>query len=188
MDKHIYNLYDFDENDKSYIIKLSPDYYLDIFNNLDHYPIRKRDVNQHVINYIEDCSSDLPLSKNIKIEIKITRELRNPDLEERTRKGIRNYFKYILAYYSKMSKKEIHNSIVFFIIFIILTSITFFTESLNLHINRIFLRMILEGLSIGSWVFLWEAIAGLVIKNRKNRFMIKTYKRLSDTFLYFTYN
>lgn len=74
------------------------------------------------------------------------------------------------------------------LIFAIIAVATFFIESLQLNINRIFLKMILEGLSIGSWVFLWEAIAGLVIKNRENRFLIKTYKRLSKSFLYFTYD
>lgn len=184
----IYDLYDYDPKDHSYVIKISPDYYLDIFNKLDHYPIRKRDINQSVINYIEDCSEDIPLSKTIKIEIKIKKEPRNADLEERTAKGVRNYFQYILASYKKMSKTVLNTSLIYMLIFAIIAVATFFIESLQLNINRIFLKMILEGVSIGSWVFLWEAIAGLVIKNRENRFLIKTYKRLSKSFLYFTYD
>lgn len=184
----IKDLYDFDSHDQAYIIKMAPDYYLDIFNNLDHYPLRKRDINQQVINYIEDCSSDIPLTESIEIEIKIKKQLRNNELEERTRTGIHNYFSYILTFYRAKSRSVINTSIIYIIIFLILTTFTFTLDSFDIQINKIFLKTILEGLSIGSWVFLWEAIAGLVIKNKENRYMIRTYKRLSQSFLYFLYN
>jgi len=184
----INELYDYDQNDQTYIIKIAPDRYLDLFNNLDHYPIRKRDVNQHVVNYIEDCSGDIPLNEKIKIEIKIRDQSKDPDLEERTRKGIKNYFNYIHAFYKQESRKIINNSIIYFIIFTILAILTFSFEALNIGMNKIFLKTIFEGLSIGSWVFLWEAIAGIAIKNKRNRFMMRTYQRLSDSSLYFLYS
>lgn len=71
--------------------------------------------------------------------------------------------------------------------FLILTTLTFSIEALNIEFNTMLLKTILVGLSIGSWVFLWEAIAGIVIKNQENRFMIKTYKRLSECHLFFVY-
>ncbi|MBN2041106.1 MAG: hypothetical protein JW864_13770 [Spirochaetes bacterium] len=187
MKKRIHHLYDFDVSDQTYVIRISPDKYLDIFNKLDNYPIRKRDINQNVINYIEECSNDIPLSDNIKIEFQIKNEQRNIDLEERTRKGIQNFFLYELAIHKMNSLKVIKASILYVFIFTILTVTTFSIEVLNIKTGAIFFKTILEGLSIGSWVFLWEAIAGIVIKNNTNRHLIKTYKRLLKSSLVFSY-
>jgi hypothetical protein len=63
----------------------------------------------------------------------------------------------------------------------------FFIEKRYSVVNTIFLKTILDGLAIGSWVFLWEAIAGVVIRNQKNRYMIRLYKRLIKSELYFIY-
>ncbi|MEM5948231.1 hypothetical protein WKV44_06720 [Spirochaetia bacterium 38H-sp] len=183
----IAKIYDYDAETDSYIIKLSFDKYLDIFNSIDHYPIRKRDISDPVLTYIEECSEDIPFKSNIRIEIAIKREARNSELEERTIKGIKNYFKYMLFFYRKKSKSVANTSIIYFLLFGLFGFISFYTESLRLDINRIFLKMILEGLSIGSWVFLWEAIVGIAIENRENRFYVKTYKRLLDSTLVFKY-
>lgn len=180
-------LYDFDETDQSYILRLSVNKYLDIFNTLDNYPIRKRDIHPIVTNYLEDCSFDIPLSRSIKIEFRIKNELRNADLEKRTRKGIRNYFLYQLEVIRKNSNANVFKSLVYLIIFFILIAVTFTMETIQYPINRVFFRTILEGLSIGSWVFLWEAIAVLAFKNRKFRHLRKIYQRLSNTHLIFKY-
>lgn len=183
----ILELYDYDHVDKSFIIKLSPEKYLDIFNNLDYYPIRKRDISPNVINYIEDCSSDIPAAANIKIEITIKKEKKNEDVEERTRKGIRNYFLYILAIYKKNSRESIINALLYIVVFLVI-SITMFTlEATDIHISTVFLNTIKEGFSIGSWVFLWEAIASLTIKNRTNRTRMRMYHRLVKSLLVFRY-
>ncbi len=187
MRKVLNGLYDFDETDQSYVLRLSVNKYTDIFNTIDNYPIRKRDIHPGVINYLEDCSFDIPLSRNIKIEFRISNELRNADLEERTRKGIRNYFLYQLELIRKRSNANIIKSLGYLIIFFILIFVTFTLENVQHPVNRVFFKTILEGLSIGSWVFLWEAIAVLAFKNRKYRYLRKVYQRLSNTHLLFNY-
>jgi len=187
MRKVLNELYDFDETDKSYILRLSLKKYTDIFNTIDNYPIRKRDIHSGVISYLEDCSFDIPLSRNIKIEFRISNELRNADLEERTRKGIRNYFLYQLELIRKKSNANIIKSLGYFLVFLVLVSVTFTLENVQQPINRVFFKTILEGLSIGSWVFLWEAIAVLAFENRKYRYLRKVYLRLSNTHLIFKY-
>ncbi|MBN1969331.1 MAG: hypothetical protein JXR48_03725 [Candidatus Delongbacteria bacterium] len=182
------NLYDYDKNYNTYLIKLAPKKYLDIFNNLDHYPIKKRDINQDVINYIEDCSNDIPLNFNLKIEILIRNEEKNCDLEERTRKGINNYFLYSMDFYKNLSKQNIQKSIIYALVFLFFTVVTLYLQSLKLDMNKILLKTIFEGMTIGSWVFLWEAIVTFFIKNRQNHFMIKTYTRLISSEITFNYS
>ena len=187
MEKIIEYLYDYDDRDQSYVIKLNPDRYIDIFNDLDHYPIRKRDINQDVITYIEDCSHDIDLKYKIKLEIKLAQDLENKDLEERTKKGIYTYFQYMLELSRKKKRAVINRSLGFILVFILLAFVTFYIESSNVSINKVLFKTIIEGFSVGCWVFLWEAIAGLVFKNRENLITIKTYKRLLNCRIQFIY-
>lgn len=188
MNKIISFLYDFDKNDNSYIIKLSPDSYHDVFNSLDHYPLKRRDIKKEVIDYIEECSKDIPLKEKIKIEISIKNGIRSEDMEERTIKGISNNILYILDYYKRQSMNVVRMSLLYGLIFLVLVFTTFFVESLEISINKLFFKTIFEGLSIGSWVFLWEAIAGITIKNSRNIYLIMIYRRLLHSEFYFLYS
>jgi hypothetical protein len=51
----------------------------------------------------------------------------------------------------------------------------------------IFFRTAIEGLSIGGWVFLWEAIVLAFFKSRKLRTKSKRYRRLANAPITFTY-
>lgn len=187
MKQLLQGLYDFDTTDNCFIIKIAPEKYVDLFNKLDHYPMRKRDIDQNVISYIEDCSNDIPLKNRIKIEIKIKGEPQKSDVEERTTKGLVGFFKYSLHYYKKQNEAVTRTSSLYVVLFVLLTLLTFYLEAKRYYVDRILFKTILEGCSIGSWVFLWEAIAGMLIKNKKNRFMIKTYKRLASSGIYYVY-
>lgn len=160
---------------------------MDVLCTLDHYPIRKRDIDENVIHYIEECSRDIPLNKSIKMEIKIKGQARDAELEDRTRKGMNNYFSYIQYVYKKKSKSTMNTSFLYLLVFVVLTMLTLSVEALNIKINIILSKTILEGLSIGSWVFLWESIAGILIKNKENRYMVNIYKRLATCQLFFVY-
>ena len=127
--KHLLQeVYDFDINDNSFIIKIAPEKYVDLFNKLDHYPIKKRDIDQNVITYIEDCSSDIPLNRKSKIEIMIKDDMQNNELEQRTTKGMNSYFKYSLLYYKNQEMNIFKESSIYFVLFIVITLFTFYLE------------------------------------------------------------
>jgi hypothetical protein len=177
MNKLIHYLYDFDKEDKTYVIRLSVPQYTALFNKFDYYPIKKREINDRVISYIEDCSTDIPLKAKIKIVITIKQE-KDKDIEDRVRLGIYHNFLYLLDVYREQSKEVKKVSALYVVVFLLLTLASVWLESLHLPLNKIFFDTLLKGLSIGSWVFLWEAIASIVFRNSKNRYYIKIYKRL----------
>jgi len=177
MNKLIHYLYDFDKEDKTYVIRLSVPEYTALFNKFDYYPIKKREINDRVISYIEDCSTDIPLSAKIKIVITIKQE-KDKDIEERVRLGIYHNFMYLLDVYREQSKEVKKVSVLYVVVFLLLTLLSVWLESQQIPLNKIFFDTLLKGLSIGSWVFLWEAIASIVFRNAKNRYYIKIYRRL----------
>jgi hypothetical protein len=181
-------IYDFNESENAFIIKLSPDSYLDIFNKLDHNPIRKKDLNQNVINYIEDCSDDIPLDKDIILEIKIKKDFYSKDLETRARKGLVNYFEYMVEYYRLKMKAQRSTSLFFAALFIILATFSLTITPLALDSKNILFQTLVQGISIGSWVFLWEAIVGVTIKYKPYRTQCRFYKRLFNAKIIFINN
>ena len=113
MNKILRKIYDFSESDNAFIIKLSPDSYLDLFNKLDHNPIRKKDLNQDVINYIEDCSNDISLDKNIILEIKNqeSRSFQRP--RKQSQKRIAELFRVYVRILSTKNEKTAVDFIAF---------------------------------------------------------------------------
>ena len=77
---------------------------------------------------------------------------------------------------------------IFFIgfsLFIILAVLSLVLAPYATASNNIFLQTLVRGISIGSWVFLWEAIVGVTIKYRPNRMLYRRYKRLLNAKIIF---
>ncbi len=185
MNKILQKMYEFSENDNAYIIKLSLNSYMDIFNRIDNNPISKKDLNQSVVSYIEDCSEDISLDKDIMLEIKIKRDLYSADLEKRALRGLMNYFEYMQEYYWLEMKKKVRTTMLFIAFFVILATLSysidsFAINSFSIDSKNIMFRTFKQGISIGSWVFLWEAIVGITIKYKPTRTFYLFYRRLKN--------
>ncbi len=185
MNKIFQKMYEFSEKDNAYIIKLSLNSYLDMFNRIDNNPISKKDLNQSVVSYIEDCSEDISLDKNIILDIRIKKDIYSSDLETRARHGLMNYFEYMQEYHKMIMKKKVRTSLLFIILFIILATLSysidsFAINSFSIDSKSIMFRTFKQGISIGSWVFLWEAIVGMTIKYKPSRIFYLFYKRLKN--------
>jgi hypothetical protein len=178
-------IYDRDPETGNFIIKLSIGEYTDIFNELDPSPMRKRDLASHVVAFLDDCSSDVPLKYGFDIQILAPREIMNEGREHRTMNGLKTYFSYMIFLYRKDLKILGQKALVYFV-----TSILFLISSLYLSSVfpvGIFFKTIVEGLSIGGWVFLWEAIVLAFFKSRKIRIRRRRYRRLLGATITFIY-
>ncbi|MBL7006753.1 MAG: hypothetical protein ISR78_06725, partial [Spirochaetia bacterium] len=66
--KLINKVYDYNPETQAYIIKVSIKQYTHIFNDLDPAPLKRRDLNQDLLNYLDDCSFDIPLGYKVNIQ------------------------------------------------------------------------------------------------------------------------
>ena len=62
------------------------------------------------------------------------------------------------------------------------------TYLFNFWQQSVVLSIAAEGLMVGSWFFLWEAISFLIFERSDNAAKIKTYERLSNADIYFYYD
>lgn len=178
-------IYDREPGTDIFIVKLSIDRYTDIFNGLDPSPLRHRDLAQSVISYLDDCSSDIPLKYKLDIQVICPKEIMNEGRENRTMNGLRTYFNYMLLLLKKDRHMLRKKSIVYFFTSIVLLFLSLYLGSIMP--NDIFFRTAIEGLSIGGWVFLWEALVLAFFKSRKLRTKSRRYRRLADAPITFTY-
>jgi hypothetical protein len=178
-------IYDREPGTDVFIVKLSIAEYTDIFNELDPSPLRHRDLAHPVISYLDDCSSDIPLKFRFHLQIICPREIMNAGRENRVKNGLKTYFNYMLLLYKKDRHILRKKSIVYFLTSILLIFLSFYIGSKTP--SDIFFETIIEGLSIGGWVFLWEAIVLAVFKSRKLRVKSKRYRRLAEAPISFIY-
>jgi hypothetical protein len=178
-------IYDREPGTDIFIVKLSIDRYTDIFNGLDPSPLRHRDLAPSVISYLDDCSSDIPLKYKLDIQVICPKEIMNEGRENRTMNGLRTYFNYMLLLLKKDRHMLRKKSVVYFFTSIVLLFLSLYLGSILP--GDIFFRTAIEGLSIGGWVFLWEAIVLAFFKSRKLRTKSKRYRRLANAPITFTY-
>lgn len=158
---------------KAYQIEVKINSYRDIFNDLDPSPLKKRDLDEQFIAYLDESSADIPLKYPIEICIHCPDRIKKEDMEGRIRLGVKRFYQYNFQKLKEEIKRLLVDALIYLIISIVSLSI-FFYLSKKISSNY-FGDIIIEGFSIGGWVFLWEALALVAFKSRVQR---KEKKRL----------
>jgi hypothetical protein len=129
--------------------------------------------------YLEGSSGDIPLRYPVELFFTIPKKIRNTQLEEQARKGLRNSLTFE-RYFIKKDIDQNNSRIVLFIIigFTFLWAAVAFPGRLA---ESVFPSIIVEGLFIGGWVFIWEAISLIVFTNRRLYYRYRIYKRLNNS-------
>lgn len=170
----------------NYLIQISLNQYSDIFNDFDSAPFRKRDIDPDLRLFLEDCSMDIPLKKDIDISFHIAQSAQDSAKEQVVIASFKTYYSFYLSTQKRTLKDIYHNAILYVFISFISLFLSFFLE--NLIPRSIFTNTMLEGLNIGGWVFLWEAISFFFFKRKKYVHEIMEYERFLRANIYFNYD
>ena len=101
--------------------------------------------------------------------------MRDEAIEEESRNGIKNSFiskRYFLG-------KEIKKTNTRMIVFVVVGLICLWVAKI-LSTDADLQSILLEGLAISGWVFLWEAVSLFFFTNRQLYHRYQTYKRLQN--------
>ncbi|ELR96912.1 hypothetical protein [Gloeocapsa sp. PCC 73106] len=172
-------VYILDKATNRYMIEIGLDRYTDIFNEWDPAPFKRREIDPDLALYLEECSREIPLSYPVEICFTVPAVIRDPLLEEESRAAFKNCFNFRI-YLIKKDVREIRIRILGYLItgFMLLWVGMIFPYQNDDTIN--WSDILIEGISIGGWVFIWEAISLLFLKNREYRNRLQTYQRLLD--------
>jgi len=178
-------VYEKDPSSNAFIIKISIKSYNDIFNDLDPAPFRKRDLDPDLRLYIEESSADIPLKNKISIQFRAPMPIKDNDKEKKVIMGLKTYFQFVIRTFEKDIMQGYRKGAIYIVCSFLLLLSAYYLSSI---IPDFFLLVTLvEGLFIGGWVFLWEAIAVFAFKNREIRIKWKRYKRLNEAPMDFIY-
>ena len=177
-------IYERDKNTGAFIISIALDRYVDVFNELDSAPWRRRDLDHDMRIFLEDCSSDIPLKYDVIIQFNVELEKQDSVKEERLKVGLKNYFTFARTSLQKRIRRAYERSAFYALtaFFLIFASYSLATISTNPLLSAVF-----DIISIGGWVFLWEAISELAFHGREARDRYKMYSRFNLAEVRFTY-
>ena len=192
MKKRITNyetLYRKNEANGRVIIDVSLENYLEFFHEWDNAAFKKRDINSGLAEFLDLCSEDIPLRK--KLEIVFTVNLNTadarPEKEEQIRTSYRNYYGSLNRLEQRKTKRLVRFSgILLFISIVLLSAYTLFSDY---NPTRVVMKVLLESLLIGGWVFAWEAVHTLfldTIRPFRRRGEIKRFLEADLEFKYTT--
>ena len=177
-------IYEKDKTTGAFNISIALDHYVDVFNELDSAPWRRRDLDHDLRIFLEDCSTDIPLKYDVILQFNVEQERQDPAKEERLKVGLKTYFTFVRTSLQRKIRRSYQRSLLyaFGAFFLIFASYSLAATSSNTLLVALF-----EVVAIGGWVFLWEAISTFAFQGREARDRYRMYQRFSTAEIRFTY-
>lgn len=170
--------YKIDEATNLHMIEVAIDQHSDIFNEWDAAPFKRRDLDPDLQLYLETSSNEITDKYDIELCFTLPTGTRNEPLEEEVRNGIKNSFISKRYFLSKDIKKT--NTRMFWFVLAGFLCL-WVAKVLSGRVSEADLpSILLEGLAISGWVFLWEAVSLFFFTNRELYDRYKNYKRLQN--------
>jgi len=170
----------------AFIVDIDLGRYADVFNDWDRGPMRRRDIDPDLLFFLRTCSSDIPLDRPIRFSFSLSSHLRDTKKEEWITAGLRNYFAFSARQAHDDLRKNRADTLRYVVIAFVLISLAYLFQPY--WPQHLLSQVATEGLIIGGWVFLWEAISAFVFKNREVRRRLKEEQRFLDAPLSFEYH
>jgi hypothetical protein len=183
--QYLKDVYEYDEHQELFTVKVALDTYQDLFNKLDPSPIRRRDISPDLRAFLEDCSSEIPLKYKTRINLVISHESKDALMEREISTSLKNYFSYVLNVdhnHIRIKKLRAFKYMIFSITAIILAVLlrTWLPDA-------ILSSVAIESVTIASWVFLWETISVNFIQMDELSMNQKKYQRLKSGDIIYSY-
>lgn len=181
----IENIYRINSETGNCVIDVALDDYMDFFHEWDNATFKKRDMHPELAEFLDICSEDIPLKNRIEINFNASNEYKDENKEKLIRESYSNYYTF---FYRKMKKKVKNLYMTISILTIVSIFFIFFNYILqNILIKTVWTEVLLEGLTVGGWVFLWEAIHLLVFERHDYFTRNKELKRFLKAPIFFEY-
>jgi hypothetical protein len=144
-----------------------------LFNRLDRAPFRRRDLSPDFKQFLHDCAHWVPLSHPIIIEVQVPSSVKDAEHEHEVIEGIRNFFAYLVIVQREQAREQRSRLAVFIAAAVVLLTLVFWLGPQE----RVLPSLVLNGLTVGGWVFLWEALSVVFIRSADARAEMRRNQR-----------
>ena len=160
------------------VIEIAAGMVEDIYNHFDRYtPYVKKDLDADFADYLITAAHEIGDEPFV-----IQFHFNHPpdeDVRARVTSSINNYFLYLRELELRELMRVIRRSVILFFIGIIILSITlWFSQAIEGNMTVV-KRIFREGLTIASWVSLWESLATFIINWTPYKRQINLYDRVA---------
>ena len=109
--KFLRSYYPYNKKTNGFIVEIALDSYADIFNEYDPSPYRKKDLDPDLMDYLNECSTDIPLKYPIALQFNIPKNNIDRTEEKRIKDGFQSYYIFLTYLAQKDYKQLIFQSI-----------------------------------------------------------------------------
>ncbi len=178
-------IYRFDRAANRYHVDVAIDYYRDVYNEWDFAPFRNRDLDRSLMEYLEECSREIPLRAGLAISFFTPRDIMDPGKEERSIAGLKNYFHYELLKAQGRRRRYYRRFAMYLLFGVAFMAGAYLAQS---YLHGPFPASVLpESLLIGGWVLFWEAFTIAFFRNRDVGERIRHLKRFTRARIDYVY-
>lgn len=179
------NLYRENPANGNIIIDIALDDYMDFFHEWDNAAFRKRDIHPELAEFLDICSEDIPIRKHLEIHFCVKNEALDAAKEKQIRASYHNFYQFLNRVESKKINRVFERALMLFLIALFLISVRVVLGSRL--VGEIWPNVLLEGLLIGGWVFMWEALHMAFFESREPLRRNREIKRFLNAELVFKY-
>lgn len=168
------------------ILDVQLDHYRNAYHDWDFSPITSRDLDSDLMEYLIECSNEIPLKYKLKINFYILKQEENKFREDKSILGIKNYFAYQLRKLKNKRIKLFRDILTFATIGAGLLLMSMYLKS-NMN-QKLYYSVLSEGFSVGGWVMFWEMFTVFFFDLKTVLNQKKHYERLLRSEIAYNYS
>ncbi|MDO8520718.1 MAG: hypothetical protein Q7S52_01255 [bacterium] len=166
------------EDTERLLIEVALDHYEDIFNEWDPAPFKRRDIDQDLRAFLEECSEEISIRHPIVIAFYLPKGELDDEKQEKCVEGLRSFFtfnKHLTSKELRLSYRQVLRHFLTGLAFLAVAVL--FERQLE---KTMLLELLDQGLFVGGWVFVWEALTIVAFRNQKLKHRIAEWNRFLD--------
>ena len=177
------NLYNTNPDTKAYLIEVSLDDYSELFNGWDASPLRRRDLEPELMDYLEQAGSEIPIKEKMELCFYMPKEKRDLDKEFKSITSAMNNFKVVMSVIQKQLHRNYRRLLVYVVVSLIFLNAAYLLR--NVTIQSLLINIMIEGFFIGGWFLLWEAFSLFFFDTHEIQIRKKIFNRFLTSDIYF---
>ncbi len=177
-------IYPFDPHTQTFIIPTRLEGYADFFNPIDPSPAPARDLSRELIDYLNQCSDEIPAKYPVAISIEIRKEMYDAQHEVECVQGLRSFFQHEI--FVTQSRIRHGRGLAFKYLLVSLSCLAGYIISEPWSLAGFLWNLLREAILIGGWVFLWETVTLNFIEMDTHVMEIRKFRRLIEARITFT--
>jgi hypothetical protein len=178
-------IYDRNPDNGNYKIEVSLNNYAEIFNDWDHAPFKRKDIDPELLVFLEHSIDDIPMKYAVDICFYITDEVQDKGREKLIVDWFKTFYEFYIEIEKSKARSKVKRSAVYLLIAVFLLTLSFFGI---ISRSDILAYTLTEIIVVGGWVFLWEAISQITFQRQFNSKLIKNYRRFKQAGIIFRYS